>query len=382
MPFNIDAIVRSFAATNTQAGLVASAEMGAIAAGNLLFARLAPRLNPRQVYGVGVLVIVALNVASVFVTSPATLLACRAPAGVALGAVVATAMATAGRSRNPEFTFGVINSAVGVMGMFIAYVLPRALNMKLVLPEGPAWSEVDGLYVVYALCSVCALVFIRGVPVPARVVVDRTHGPDSSLLIGWLSLLGIGFIFFGHATLALFIVKIGRDVPLTPEVIGYVFMAGSLVGIAAPLLAGYLGSRMPAVWPIAVLLVVLAMTALGLASASTPLRFYLTAPLFAMLPIAIMPIFLGALARLDPSGSLTGAHPAFVLVGGALAPFAGGALSDLGGFMVNGWFVAGCVALGAMLGFPALRQADRQRSVQLPVAATATGAVSGAPHGR
>jgi fucose permease len=76
-----------------------------------------------------------------------------------------------------------------------------------------------------------------------------------------------------------------------------------------------------------------------------------------------MPIYLGALARLDPSGALTGAHPAFVLIGGAVAPFVGGALSDLGGFKVNGWFVVACVIVGAVLGYPALRQADNQRRV-------------------
>ena len=36
MAFNVDAIVLSFSVTNFQAGLVASTELGAIAAGNLL----------------------------------------------------------------------------------------------------------------------------------------------------------------------------------------------------------------------------------------------------------------------------------------------------------------------------------------------------------
>jgi predicted MFS family arabinose efflux permease len=361
MAFNIDAIALSFDSSNTVAGLVASAEMAAIAAGNLTFARLAPRLNVRHIYLGGVLIVVALNLASVLAPSTDWLLLCRTPAGFALGAVVATVMATAGRSSKPESTFGVINSMVGVMGIFIAYVLPRALNMHEVLPAFIVWSEVDGLYLVYAVCSACALFFIRGAPQPEPLKAAAAATEKPNLLVGWLGLAGLGIVFFGHGTLALFIVKIGRQVPLTPEVIGYVFMAGSLLGVGMPLVAGYLGTRMAAQWPIAIILVALILAALGLAGARTPLQFYLAAPAFAMLPIAIMPIFLGCLSRMDPSGSLTGAHAAFVLIGGAIAPFAGGALSDLGGFMVNGWFVVGCVVVGTALGFPAVRQADAQR---------------------
>jgi predicted MFS family arabinose efflux permease len=363
MPFNIDAIALSFGASNTTAGMVASAEMAAIAAGNLLFARLAPRMPPRQVYVRGVLIIVAANLLSALVTGTVGLIGCRMVAGFALGAVVATVMSTAGRSRKPEVTFGVINSMVGAMGIVIAYLLPRALSMHQFLPGVVAWSAADGLYLVYLLCAALALYFVRGTPLARPAALERAAGADAPrLLIGWLALLGLGVIFSGHASLGLFIVTIGRQVPLSPEAVGYVLMAGSLAAVGAPLLAGFLAQRVAALWPITLILLALALAAVGMANARTPLQFYVAAPLFAMLPVAIMPIFLGALARLDPSGSLTGAHPAFVLVGVALAPFAGGLLSDLGGFVLNGWFVVGCVALGAGLGSPAVRRADRRRS--------------------
>lgn len=366
MAFNIDAIALSFGTSNTVAGFVASAEMAAIAAGTLIFAKLAPRMNARRIYLVGVLIIVGFNLLSVFVSSSNWLLVCRAPAGFALGAVVATVMGTAGRSSTPEYTFGAINSMVAVMGLFIAFVLPRALKLHLFLPGEFLWSEVDGLYIVYALCSICAIFFIRTTPRPQPVEVETVDTIESPrLLVGWLGLMGLGIVFFGHGTLGLFIVKIGRAVPLTPEAIGYVFMVASVFGIATPLAAGYIGSRMSGMWPLAIILALLMVGAIGLAGASTPMQFYLMGPLFAILPAGIMPIYLGALARLDPTGSLTGAHPAFVLIGGAAAPFVGGALSDFGGFIINGWFVVGCVIVGAALGFPALRKADDKRGERL-----------------
>jgi DHA1 family inner membrane transport protein len=365
MPFNIDAIALSFGVTNTTAGLVASVEMAAIAAGNLTFARLAARLSAQHIYIAGVIAVVSLNLLSIIAPTTDWLLLCRAPAGFALGAVVATVMTTAGRSHKPESTFGIINSMVGVMGIFIAFVLPRALELHLVLPDITGWSEVDGLYLVYALCSIFAFLFIPGTPRTAPVELTGKTGDRPKLMIGWLGLVGLGIIFLGHAALALFIVKIGRAVPLSPEKIGYVFMAGSLVGVGLPLLAGYIGTRMNALAPVAMILLVVIVSAILLAAADTPIKFFIFAPLFAILPVAIMPIFLGCLSRVDPTGSLAGSHAAFVLIGGATAPFAGGALSDLGGFILNGWFVVGCVLVGGMLIYPVIRRADslRGRSV-------------------
>lgn len=362
MPFNIDAIALSFDVTNTTAGLVASVEMAAIAAGNLTFARLATRLSAQHIYIVGVIAVVSLNLLSIIAPTTDWLLLCRAPAGFALGAVVATVMTTAGRSHKPESTFGVINSMVGVMGIFIAFVLPRALELHLLLPDITDWSEVDGLYLVYALCSTFAFLFIPGTPQTEPVALADDTGERPKLMIGWLGLVGLGIIFFGHGTLALFMVKIGRAVPLSPEEIGYVFMAGSLVGVGLPLLAGYIGTRMNALAPVAVILMLVIVAAVLLASADTPMKFFVVAPLFAILPVAIMPIFLGCLSRVDPTGSLAGSHAAFVLIGGATAPFAGGALSDLGGFTLNGWFVVGCVLIGAALIYPVIRRADSLRS--------------------
>lgn len=362
MPFNIDAIALSFDVTNTTAGLVASVEMAAIAAGNLTFARLATRLSAQHIYIVGVIAVVSLNLLSIIAPTTDWLLLCRAPAGFALGAVVATVMTTAGRSHKPESTFGVINSMVGVMGIFIAFVLPRALELHLLLPDITDWSEVDGLYLVYALCSTFAFLFIPGTPQTEPVALADDTGERPKLMIGWLGLVGLGIIFFGHGTLALFMVKIGRAVPLSPEEIGYVFMAGSLVGVGLPLLAGYIGTRMNALAPVAVILMLVIVAAVLLASADTPMKFFAVAPLFAILPVAIMPIFLGCLSRVDPTGSLAGSHAAFVLIGGATAPFAGGALSDLGGFTLNGWFVVGCVLIGAALIYPVIRRADSLRS--------------------
>jgi hypothetical protein len=283
-------------------------------------------------------------------------------------------MATAGRSRTPEKTFGVINSFVGVMGMIMAQVLPQALKLGTV--TNPEWGlrESDGLFFVYAVASIVALALIRLVPVPPRRVVSGTVGMGPAQLPagGWLALVGMGVIFFGHGTLSMYIVEVGFEAGLTAQGIGNTFAVASLIGIVAPLIAGHLGSRYRAALPVYAILAAVLVFGLLLSHLTTPAGFMIFAPLYAMTPIAMMPIALGALARLDPSGRLTGAHPAFVTLGGALAPLTGGAIRDFAGdFTATGWFVAGCIVTGGALMYRAIALADRRRGEASAVAAPA-----------
>lgn len=364
MPFNISGIVQSFAVSNTLAGLVATVEMACIAASSLVFSQLAARLSPRAIYTAGITLILAMNGLTVFVAQVELLVLVRGAAGFGAGAVAATVMATAGRSRTPEKTFGIINSFVGVMGMIMAQVLPQALKLGTV--TDPAWGirDADGLFLVYAIASIIALALIRLVPVPPRrPIADGAAALPAPLPAGgWLALTGMGIIFFGHGTLAMYIVEVGFEAGLTAQGIGNTFAVASLIGILAPLVAGQLGSRYPATLPVYGILAAVLLFGLLLSHATTPVGFIVFAPLYAMTPIAMMPIALGALARLDPTGRLTGAHPAFVTLGGALAPLTGGAIRDLAGnFAATGWFVAACILIGGTLMYRAIAQADRLR---------------------
>ena len=371
MAFNVDAIALAYGATNSSAGLVASAELGAIAAGVLTFARFAGRWPTQRIYVVGVSLILVGNLVSMLASDVLSLLVLRIPTGLALGAVSATIMATAARSSAPETTFGVINSAVGAMGMFMAYVLPRALNwhvdLNAVMGDGGwTYDELDGLYIVYIACGLMAFGFIRGVPSVHDDGKKSVGSKQSPGRIGWIALCALGFMFFGHGSLGIFLVRVGRELGLSGSTIGYVFMAGAVVGITAPLIAGYIGARMRPMVPMIVIVCGLLLACFTVASTTTVWPFYIAAPLFGALPTALLPILLGVLSRFDATGTLAGAHAAFVLVGGAVAPFAGGYVRDLGdNFLLNGYFACACIAIGFVFMLPVLRfdgAASRHRS--------------------
>ncbi len=371
MAFNVDAITRAYDATNSSAGLVASAELGAIAIGVLTFARFSNRWPTQRIYVTGISLILVGNLVSMLASDVFSLLLIRIPTGLALGAVSATIMATAARSSEPETTFGVINSAVGAMGMFMAYVLPRAMNWNVDLnalsgSSGWTYDELDGLYIVYLACGLLAFAFVRGVPSVHDDGKQSAVTRQSPGRIGWIALGALGFMFFGHGSLGIFLVRVGRELGLSGATIGYVFMAGAVVGIAAPLLAGYIGARMRPMVPMVVIVCALLVACFTVASTTTVWPFYIAAPLFGALPTALLPILLGVLSRFDASGTLAGAHAAFVLVGGAVAPFAGGYVRDLGdNYLLNGYFACACIAIGFVFMLPVLRfdgAASRHRS--------------------
>ncbi len=369
LTYNISAIAMAFDVERDFASYVGSAELLGIAINSLLFAQLSGRLNPHRTFWIGVLVVIAMNMAAIIATDLVVLGVLRFVSGLALGAIVATVMATAGRSRNPEMTFAWINAAVAGMGIVLNFVIPRSFTLGERIPGDLISSESDGLFVVYLILAVLALLFIRATPKPKKLAAEGSHAtvtkPAPAPLIGWISLFGLSFIFLGHGLIAIFFAEIGLGIPLDTNTIGNVGMAASAIGMFASLGAGVIGARYKAKIPVGSVLILLVVLAPMVAVPSSPMMFFMAAPLFLFLPVAIMPIFLGALVRIDPSGRQAASNPAFATLPGALAPAIGGPLSLMGsGFALNGSAAVGFILLGAALMAGAIIKSDQIRSGQ------------------
>ena len=361
MAFNIDGIKESFNLTNADAGKLISLEMFSIALGNFFFARLTHIANSKKVFFIGASVIFLFNLLSVIATEPLHLAFFRIPTGLALGAVAATCAGRIARSDKPDINFGVINSAVGFMGVLMAFTLPRAMGLDFAFSSSFNLTGIDGLYLVYGICALFAVLIAFRTPHDNEKKPQAMDQSAKTLRIGWFALLGIGIMFFGHGSVGLFIVRIGREIGISAENIGYIFMVGSSLGIVLPLIAGWIGTKVRAFFPILVLVILLAMATTALSISDSAWQYFLVVPIFATLPTAIMPIFLGCLARTDSSGKLAASHVAFVLSGTSAAPFIGGVLIDTGGFGLAGGFSVFMIMLGALLIFPMVIKADRQK---------------------
>jgi MFS family permease len=355
MAFNIEAVAKRFGGTNAAYGTLATVELLSVAAGTLLGSRLAGRLGPRLLALAGMALAAAANGAGILAVSIDQLMAVRVAAGLGSGGVIAVVMFMAGRSARPNVLFGALNSSVGVLGILLSLSLPRLV----------ASHDVTGAYGLYAALAVLALAVIPTLPGRAAPAAEDPGRKAPSLGLGqWPPLLGLGVIFLGHSALAIFIVRIGVGTGTPLATLTYVFVAISALSVVLPILSGLYGVRLPAVLFAGTVLAVLAAAANVMANAHGLPGFIVGCALYATLPTALLPVVLTAFARRDPSGRLAAANPAFITVGGAVAPFISGRIIDMGGYPLVAWMSTGWFALGGVLLAGTLLAADRARRAQ------------------
>jgi len=100
-------------------------------------------------------------------------------------------------------------------------------------------------------------------------------------------------------------------------------------------------------------------TGIILANVTSALVFFIVVPLCGMIPMILTPFFLGGMAKLDPTGSLAAAHPAFSTMGGAAGPVIMGYTIDMAGFTSIGWVLIIMVIIGTPLISLGLIEADK-----------------------
>ena len=354
MPFNMQAIGTHFHTTQTMAGAVAAAELVSISLTSFIAARYAARIDPRRGIAAGVFLILLANLATLFVNDLGMLAAVRVIAGCGAGPAIALTMSLAGRSDNPRVTFGVTNSAIGVMGMFLSIGVPTALETY----------GMNGAYGFYAVCGLIALPLVLLVPSPPLPPVIANSGPvevPKIPAVGWAALIGLALILFGNGVLMMLIFTIGVERSISPATLKLIFFIASFVMAIGPLIAGFLGSRVSATVPMAIMVLGLVICAWLLGNVDTSTIYIICGPLFAVLPILMLPIALAAFSVVDPSGRTAGTFPSFMTFAAAFAPFIGGRVKDIGGDPSVGWVAVGCIIAGGALLAKMALDADRLR---------------------
>ncbi len=364
MPFNMQAISSHFHTNQTVTGAIAALELIAISLTSFIAARYASRIDVRKGIGAGVLVILLANLATLVVPNLTLLAIVRIIAGIGAGPAIALTMSLAGRSDNPRVTFGVTNSAIGVMGMFLSVGVPTALEHY----------GMNGAYGFYAICGIIALPLVLLVPSPPPVPQQFADDgkPTEVPAIpksGWAALIGLALILLGNGVLMMLIFIIGTERQIPPATLKLIFFIASFVMAIGPLIAGFLGSRLSAAMPITVIVAALAACAWLLANLESSTIYIICGPIFAVLPILMLPIALAAFSLVDPSGRMAGTFPSFMTFAAAFAPFIGGSVKDhLGGTPAVGWVAVACILVGGVLLGQLAVQADRIRRQQIAFA--------------
>ena len=252
----------------------------------------------------------------------------------------------AARSSRPVLSFGLVNAAVG------GYIIPLSQVIHFPITAYGA----DGAYGLYLALNLVGLLLVALIPKPhglepasrsAAEAASRT--PRAPAIFGWIGLAGLFVLFFAHGGLLLFSERISIGVGMTLVEFSHIATAGGVLTVAGSLLMGSLGANLRATLPTIVLVGLMALLAFPIAAAQSSTLLYFILPVFMAIPIAWLPVFLGALVQLDPSGRFAAANPAFITMGGALAPMITGGIADEFGFPTLGVFTSVVIVIGLVL---------------------------------
>lgn len=191
LPTIVDGLIQALDFTNQQAGAVASANIYGAATGALLIVFLIRRINWRFASLLFLLVLISIDLASIYVSSPMALIAIRFLDGFVGGMLVGTGFSVIARTVQPDRTFGVllfVQYGLGGLGvMFIPGLVPEFGTSILFLS-----------LIAFSAATLLMLPFL-----PAFPVEKPAHGAGKPQAIRWLPL--------GMALAALFLFQAANN---------------------------------------------------------------------------------------------------------------------------------------------------------------------------
>ena len=346
MAFNIGAIIDSFEVSKAAAGTIATAELFAVSIASLVTARFAHRLNARVTVFSALLVASLVNGATILAGSFELLVLCRFLAGVAEGAGMSIIISIAARSSRPVLAFGFVNASVG------GYIIPLSQVIHFPITAYGA----DGAYGLYLILNLVGLLLVTLIPRSKAQAAPQQSAPapvaqagNARAVYGWIGLCGLFVLFFAHSGLLLFSERISIGVGMSLVEFSHMATAGGVLTVAGSLLMGTFGAKLRAGLPTILLIGLMALLAFPIGATESPALLYFMLPVFMAIPIAWLPVFLGTLVQLDSSGRFAAANPAFITMGGALAPMIAGGIADGFGFPALGVFTVIVVVMGLAL---------------------------------
>ncbi len=351
MPAIVSGLRDALGYSNAEAGYVAAANVYGASAGALTAVFLVGRLPWKRVQVVALLLLAAIDAASVGVSRLEPLILLRALHGLCGGVSIGIALAVMARTRIPQRAYG---------AQFTMQVLLGGIGLMF-LPEAAARHGTGVLFVTLgalALAALAALPFLPdypAVPVPTLATAGAPRWQPLAATLGALFL-------FQSANMALFafIIPLGRAYGLALPFIDGALGAANWIAAAGSLAAMWAGDRFGRRRPLLV--------AAGAAVAGTCAFIWSASPLVFMLANVVtgiawsftVPYLFGMCAKFDGAGraaTLGGFCSKMGLASGPLvAPWVIGA--DRYGILVA-WAV-GALMLCAILAYRPAGQLDRR----------------------
>ncbi|MCW1933161.1 MFS transporter [Pararhodobacter zhoushanensis] len=326
LPVWVGALRDRFGFSLQQAGALPTLFLLGAVLASVLFAARVNRLSHKLVATLGFAVAAAAFLAASTQTGFGVLAVLHVVAGVAVGSGLSMVHGAIGRSQNPHRLFAMAGICLGIF----AVVFLGAVPQLLIAFGGAAMFVCFG-----ALMAVAAVTSLLFFPKTDLVEMPSQLPPLSRPV--WFLIFGISLMTFNQAMVFSFVEVIGGVRGFPVESVLAVLIAMGLVNLVFPApLAIFLEKRVSAYRVVLVGPMVQAALALVVTMVTVLPVWAPSAAVFVAVQIFTHTFAFGLLARIDRTGRAVSATPAMLMIGAALGPFIGGALSQNFGFPALG----------------------------------------------
>ena len=323
-------LVEQFNLAPTQVGLLFSLELGAFSMATVPAYLWLNRLNLRTVTYVCTAVVIAGNVVSGFLDSFALLVVARVITSLAAGSITVIILTLSGKTSNPSRGFGVFVVFQLLMGAVILFAFPVIY----------AGAKVSAIYWTMAALAAGCLLVVRtidgeilrsaqtGLGSGGRAPAART-GSRLKFAVG---LAGVLFFYVGLSGVWSFMAQISAAAGIDLSTSSLVLAFATIPGIAAPLVATFLGDSPKRKWFLLAGYLGLTASVALLFGLSGVMRFAVAAMIFKFAWTFILPYLLSSLSDIGGSHVMNSTN-LMIGSGFAVGPILSGVLIEsTGGF--------------------------------------------------
>ena len=266
--------------------------------------------------------------------------ALHALAGLSVGCALSITHGAIGRTANPHRLFGLVNVALGVVGVITFATVPALIANVGAQTMFVAFAGIMGV-----ACLVSAAAFPETSSARPQGAARRLPVPAAA----WLVIFVVIFMTFNQAMVFSFLEQLGLAHGFAQSSINGVLIALGFVNLLPGALAALLQRRLPALGVGFAGPVAQAILALTLSFSTSFIPFAAAGAVFVSVVIFTHTFLFGLLSRLDTSGRAVAATPAMMMIGSSTGPAVGGLIVSTWGYQGLGVAAASASSVALVL---------------------------------